>query len=103
SEAGKSSTRPASTGTLTWHFIMNNTRDVAWAASKALVWDAARVNLPSGRKAMAMSAYPVESIGDTAWSRATEYLKYSMEIYSKNFYEYPWNHALNIGSNITGM
>ena len=26
-----------------------------------------------------------------------------MEIYSKNFYEYPWNSAVNIGSNITGM
>ena len=29
---------------------MKNTRDVAWAASKALVWDAAKINLPSGRK-----------------------------------------------------
>jgi len=26
-----------------------------------------------------------------------------MEIYSKKFYEYPWNRAVNIGSNITGM
>ena len=102
-EVGKPSMRPVSQGNLTWHFTMKNTRDVAWAASKGLVWDAARVNLPSGRKALAMSAYPPESLGDTAWSRATEYLKYSMEIYSKNFFEYPWNHAVNMGSNITGM
>jgi len=102
-EIGKPSMRPSSKGTLTWHFIMKNTRDVAFAASKALVWDAVRVNLPSGHKAMAMSAYPPESIGDTAWSRATEYLKYSMEIYSKNFFEYPWNNAIDIAASVTGM
>ena len=75
---GKPAMRPASGENLTWHFTMKNTRDVAWAASTALVWDAAKVNLPSGRKAIAMSAYPVESMGDTAWSRATEYLKHSI-------------------------
>jgi hypothetical protein len=103
SEIGKSSMRPVKNGTLTWHFTMKNTRDVAWAASKGLVWDAAKINLPSGRKAIAMSAYPPESLGDTAWSRSTEYLKKSIEIYSKDFYEYPWNSAINMGSNITGM
>jgi hypothetical protein len=102
-EAGKPSTRPVAGRNLTWHFTMKNTRDVAWAASKALIWDAARVNLPSGRTAIAMSAYPPVSLGDTAWSRATEYLKHSIEIYSKNFFEYPWNNAVDIGSNITGM
>jgi hypothetical protein len=102
-EVGKSGMRPVAIGNLTWHFAMKNARDVAWAASKALVWDAAKINLPSGRKAVAMSAYPPESVGDTAWSRATEYLKNAVEIYSKNFFEYPWNVAVNIGSNITGM
>jgi len=102
-EIGKPEMRPKVKGNLTWHFTMKNTRDVAWAASKALVWDAARVQLPSGRHALAMSAYPAESIGDTTWSRATEYLKYSMEIYSKYFFEYPWNNAVNMGSNISGM
>ena len=102
-EIGNSRIRPTNHGNLTWHYTMKNSRDVAWAASKALVWDAAKVNLPSGRKAIAMSAYPPEAVGDTAWSRATEYLKNSIEIYSKNFYEYPWNSAVDIGSNITGM
>jgi len=102
-EIGKPSSRPVTKRGLTWHFTMKNTRDVAWAASKGLVWDAAKVNLPSGRSALAMSAYPPESVGDTAWSRSTEYLKNSMEIYSKNFFEYPWNVAVNMGSNITGM
>jgi hypothetical protein len=95
--------RPATKGNLTWHFTMKNTRDVAWAASAGLVWDAAKVNLPSGRKAIAMSAYPKESIGDTLWTRATEYLKTSIEIYSKDLFEYPWNSAVNIGAKVTGM
>jgi hypothetical protein len=29
---------------------------------QAFVWDAARINLPSGKKAIAASVYPVESI-----------------------------------------
>ena len=84
-EIGKPEMRPTAKGNITWHFAMKNTRDVAWAASKGLIWDAAKINLPSGRKAVAMSAYPVEVMGDTAWSRSTEYLKASIEIYSKDF------------------
>ena len=102
-EIGKPSMRPATKENLAWHFIMKNTRDVAWAASAALVWDAAKINLPSGRKGIAMSAYPTESIGDTAWSRSTEYLKNSVEIYSKEYFEYPWHNAVSIGGSVTGM
>lgn len=102
-EIGTAGIRPAAKGMLTWHFKMQNSRDVAWAASKALVWDAAKINLPGGRKSIAMSAYPVESIGDTAWTRSTEYLKTSIEIYSKYFFEYPWNSAVDIGGIVGGM
>jgi hypothetical protein len=35
--------------TLSWHFIIKNARDVAWASSKAFIWDAARINLPGGQ------------------------------------------------------
>jgi hypothetical protein len=82
---------------------MPNTRDVAWSASRNFVWDAAKINLPSGRKALAMSVYPAESVGDTAWSRSTEYLKASIEIYSENFYEYPWNTAVSSAGSTSGM
>ena len=102
-EAGKVSTRPASKGNLTWHFKMQNTRDVAFVAGKGMIWDAAKINLPSGKKAMAMSCYPVESMGDTAWTRSTEYLKNSIEIYSKNFFEYPWNVAVSSAGITAGM
>jgi hypothetical protein len=102
-EIGQPEMRPTTTGNLIWHFTMKNTRDVAWAASKGLVWDAAKINLPSGRKATAMSAYPIEVMGDTAWSRSTEYLKASIEIYSKDFYEYPWNSAVSVAGKVSGM
>lgn len=88
---------------LTWHFEMKNTRDVSWAASRAFIWDAARVNLPSGRKAIAMSVYPIESEGKHAYGRSTEYLKNSMEFYSENYYEYPWTSAVSVGGVALGM
>jgi hypothetical protein len=86
--------RPVRSGTLTWHFRMRNSRDVAFGASRAYVWDAARINLPSGRTAMAMSAYPVESVGAQAWNRSTEYLKASVEYFSKQWFEYPYPNAI---------
>ena len=82
---------------------MNNTRDVSWAASKAFIWDAAKVNLPSGKPCLAMSVYPVESAGNNAWGRSTEYLKRSVEIFSKSWYEYPYPVAVNVGGPVGGM
>ena len=81
---------------LTWHFVCHNTRDVAWAASKAFVWDAARINLKDGKKALAQSVYPVESLGTIRWSRSTEYIKASIEFYSDSWYEYPYPSAINV-------
>lgn len=102
-EAMSPSSRPSTKRDLTWHFKMQNTRDIGWAAGRGMIWDAARINLPSGRKALAMSSYPIESIGDTAWTRSTEYLKASIEIYSKNFFEYPWNNAVSSAGRTGGM
>jgi aminopeptidase N len=50
-----------------------------------------------------MSVYPEESFGDSAWSRSTEYVKGSIENYSKRWFEYPYNTATNVASNIGGM
>ncbi|MEP7237436.1 MAG: M1 family metallopeptidase [Ferruginibacter sp.] len=94
--------RPAGTN-LTWHFKINNSRDVAWASSKSFIWDAARINLPSGKTSLAMSVYPTESAGQKGWSRATEYTKASIENYSKRWYEFPYPCAVNVASNVGGM
>jgi hypothetical protein len=102
-EVNNPSTRPTHKGTLTWHFKMNNTRDVAFGASKAYVWDAARINLPGGKKSLAMSVYPVESAGNDAWGRATEYLKKSTEYFSEKWFVYPYPVAVNEAGTAGGM
>ncbi len=102
-EIGTAATRPSQTGMHTWHFKMNNSRDVSWSASKAFIWDAARINFPSGRKGISMAVYPVESKGYNAYGRATQYLKQSVEFYSTNYYEYPWNSAVVVAGVALGM
>jgi Peptidase family M1 domain/Bacterial Ig-like domain (group 4) len=102
-EVTQPSSRPKQGGTLTWHFRIQNSRDVAFGASKAYVWDAARMNLPAGKTALAMSVYPVESVGKDAWGRATEYLKASTEYFSKQWYPYPWPVAINEAGTAGGM
>ncbi len=87
--------RPKQNGTLTWHFRMHDTRDVAFGASAAYVWDAARIDLPSGKHALAQSAYPVESIGKDGWQDSTQHVKYTVEFFSKyTGVEYPWPNAI---------
>lgn len=87
----------------TWRFKFNNARDVSWAASKAFLWDAAKINLPDGKSSLAMSVYPVESAGKNAWNRSTEYVKTSIENYSKRWFVYPYPIAVNVASNVGGM
>ena len=90
-------------GTKTWRFHMDNTRDVAFTASRAFVWDAARINLPGGKTAMAQSVYPPESVGENGWSRSTEYIKDAVERFSRRWYPYPWPNAINVAGPATGM
>ena len=97
------SSATSSKSTLTWKFKITNARDFAWASSKAFIWDAAKINLPSGKKSMAQSAYPRSSNGSDAWGRSTEYTKASIENYSKRWFEYPYTAAINVASNVGGM
>lgn len=102
SEADIAATPPAS-GTKTWRFHMENTRDVSFAASRAYLWDAARVDLPNGKTALAQSVYPVESAGPEAWGRSTEYLKFALEDFSRRWFVYPWPNAINVAGAVGGM
>ncbi|MBO9694521.1 M1 family metallopeptidase [Chryseobacterium sp.] len=90
-------------GTKTWKFKITQARDFAWASSAAFILDAAKINLPSGKKSLAISAYPVESAGEKAWGRATEYTKAAIEHYSKKWYEYTYPAASNVAGNEGGM
>lgn len=102
-EVTNPASRPSGKPTLNWHFKMKNSRDVSWASSAAFVIDAAKINLPSGKKSLAISAYPVESSGNNGWERSTEYTKASIEHYSEKWYEYPYPAATNVAGNEGGM
>ncbi len=101
-EVRSTSSRPKQVS-ITWKFKIQNTRDVAWAASKAFVQDAARINLPSGKKCMAVSVYPVESIVKDGWQRSTEFTKASIEHYSNKWFEFPYPAATNVAGIVGGM
>lgn len=93
-------------GNSTWKFKIQNTRDVAWGASKAFILDAAKINLPSGKKSLAVSAYPVESTKDKKgndWRRSTEMVKGSIEHYSGKWFEFPYPAATNVAGIVGGM
>jgi Peptidase family M1 domain len=102
-EVAKGASHPTSDGTRTWHFHMDNTRDVVFSASRAFIWDAARIRLPDNRSSVAMSFYPVESAGDAAWGRSTEYLKHTVEEFSRRWFPYPYAAAVNVAGGSSGM
>jgi hypothetical protein len=98
-EIGNPNSRPTHTGTSTWHYHMDNTRDVVFSASAAFAWDAARIRLPDNGSALAMSFYPAES----QWERSTEYLKDAVENFSRRWYPYPYPVAINVAGGSSGM
>jgi hypothetical protein len=102
-DVNKALSGPQPSGMKTWHFRMQNTRDVSWSASPVFVWDAARIDLPDGKHSLAESFYPPESAGDAAWGRSSEYVKDTVERFSKHWYPYPWPAAVNIAGYSTGM
>ncbi len=95
--------RPKESGMITWKFRCQNARDVAWATSRAFVWDAAKMNLPSGKPALAQSMYAGENGGNDSWGRSTEYVKGCLEFYSKYLMEYPYPVATNVAGIVGGM
>ncbi|MBB3855440.1 hypothetical protein FHY29_000815 [Xanthomonas arboricola] len=101
-EVSARAAKPAGNTTRTWRFHMDNTRDVAFAASPAFVWDAARIKLPGGKQSLAMSVYPLEGVGADKWNRSTEYVKGAIEHFSQ-WYPYPWPAAINLGGYGAGM
>lgn len=102
-EVTSPASRPAGKTELTWHFKINNARDASWGASSAFIIDAAKMDLPSHRKALAISAYPVESAGEKAWGRSTEFVKKSIEYNSAKWMEFPYPNATAVAGNPGGM
>ena len=102
-EVTNAASRPAGKAELTWHFQIHNARDASWGASAAFVVDAVKMDLPSGKKCMAISAYPVESAAANQWGRSSEYIKGSIEYNSKKWFEFPYPNATAVAGKAGGM
>ena len=87
----------------TWKFKLNSARDFAWTTSKSFVWEGIGIALPSGKKILGSSLYPAESKLAESWERSGEYIKFTLQYFSKKWYEYPYNKAVNVASNLDGM
>ena len=103
-EVGKTKeTRPVQSGMVTWHFKINQTRDAAWACSKAFILDGAKINLPNDKTALALSAYTKESATENAWNQSTQDVKQSIEHNSKMWYPFTYPVATNVAGIVGGM
>ncbi len=97
-------TPPAGAATKTWRFHMDRTRDVAFGASRAFVWDAARANLTGGKTALVQSSsIRPRNGGPGAWGRSTEYVKFAVEDFSRRWFPYPWPDIVNLGGPVQAM
>ncbi|MDB5010089.1 MAG: family metallopeptidase, partial [Mucilaginibacter sp.] len=104
SEVTDPSSRPAGKAEQTCHYQIRNARDASWAASASFIVDAAKMDLPIGKKSMAISAYPVEgTAGRAQWSRGTEFVKNSIEYNSAKWFEYPYPNAVAVAGEAGGM
>jgi hypothetical protein len=89
--------RPAS-GMLTWRFQADSVRDFAWAAARHFIWDAVGVNKG---KTLAMSLYPPSA--DSIWKESSQYIKFALEEYSRQWFPYPYPVAVNVNGPEGGM
>jgi hypothetical protein len=92
---------PGQNGSRTWRFVTGHAGDGMWGISAAFCWDAVKVNLPSGRTALAMALYPPES--NPEWRSITGQMKRMLEMYSGLWTPYPYTTSVNIAGSITGV
>lgn len=102
-EVASKGSRPQGDAELTWRFSMQNSRDIAWASSEGFIVDAARIELPGGGSSLAISAYTAESEDSNGWSRSTEFVKGSVEHYSRWLTPYPYPAAVSVATDLAGM
>jgi hypothetical protein len=94
-EAGTSGTRPTGRGTLTWHFVADSVRDVAFAAAPNFRWDAVGWN-----------GILIEALyrpNAAFWDEAIRMAQHTIRHFSERLYHYPYPHATTIEGPIAGM
>jgi Peptidase family M1 domain len=94
-EAGTPAARPTSAGTLTWHFIADSVRDVAFAAGPNLRWDA-----------VGWDGILIETLyrpNAPFWEEGIRMARHTIQYFSQRLYHYPYTHATTIEGPIAGM
>ncbi len=97
------SSRPARSGTLTWHFKADDVRDFAWASSKTFVWDAAGFSYPDDERVIKVhSLYPRRAM--PLWDKvSTRASIVTLESYGDMSMKYPYPKAVNVNGPVGGM
>jgi hypothetical protein len=94
-EVGGRSSRPAASGTLTWHFAADSVRDFAWAAGPALRWDA------SGYDGILIHTLYRTTAG--RWPEANRMAREAIRYFSEQWYRYPYPQATTVEGPVEGM
>jgi len=90
---------------VTWHFQIENSRDVAFATSKAFIWDMRqKINLPSGKTILAQSRLPAENLMEwMAWTQINWIYQGFNWALSRDHVWVPYASANQCGSGYRGM
>lgn len=100
-EEAKANESKKDEGSETWRFYASNVRDVAFVASRKLIWDAQGVQF-GDRNVLAISYYPKECMG--LWDKySTRAVVHTLKTYSKYTFDYPYPVAISSHANFTGM
>ena len=95
-EAGDAGqTRPTANGTLTWHFVADSVRDLAFAAAPNFRWDA------SGYHGILIETLYRPSADK--WEEANRMARGAIQYFSEQWFPYPYSHATTIEGPIEGM
>ena len=93
--ADPATTRPRSTGTLTWHFTADSVRDVAFAAGPGMRWDASGYD-----SILVETLYRPQA---DKWPEANRMAREAIKYFSDQWYRYPYSHATTVEGPIEGM
>ncbi len=87
--------RPATDGTLTWHFQADSVRDFAFATGPAMQWDA------SGYDGILIQT--MYRSAATKWREANAISRHAIRHFSEKWYRYPYPHATTVEGPVEGM
>lgn len=94
----------AATGTVTWHYVAQNVRDVAWASSNRYYWDAQRAAIPTdGGGTRYVPAYAFYRPGAPNWDRAVRHVAHAISFLSREEVPYIYPQITATEGPIYGM